>query len=44
VELQALREVGDPELVGLPGELLDHVESVRDRLDDVVALLAADHR
>ena len=43
VQLQALRELGDAELVGLAGELLEHVERVRDGLDDVVGFLAPDH-
>src|SRR5207245_6122865 len=41
VELEALGVLGHPELVGLAEELLQHVERVRDRLDDVVGFLAS---
>ena len=40
VQLEPLRQLGDPELVGLAAELLEHVERVRYRLDDVVGFLA----
>src|SRR5262249_17805507 len=43
VELQPLRELGDPELLGLPAELLEDVQAVGARLNDVIGFLSADH-
>jgi len=43
VELQAFREIGDAELFRLAGELLEHVQRVRDGLDDVVRFLSPHH-
>jgi len=43
VQLQALREVGDAELLRLAGELLEDVQRVRHGLDDVVRLLSPHH-
>src|SRR4030095_16837428 len=43
VELEPLGQLGHPQLVGVLEELLEDVERVRYRLDDVVGLLAS-HR
>ena len=44
VELQALGELRHPELLGLAAELLEDVQAVGDRLDDVVGFLAPHDR
>ena len=43
VELQALGELRHPELLGLAAELLEDVQAVGNRLDDVVRFLAPHH-
>ena len=40
VQFQPLAQLGDTELIVFAGELLEHVERVGDRLDDVVGFLA----
>src|SRR5881396_556664 len=40
VEPEPLRQLGHAELLGLARELLEHIQRVRHRLDDVVGLLA----
>ena len=43
VQLEALGKFGDAEFVDLAEKLFEHVESVRNRLDDVVGFVAPDH-
>src|SRR5262245_4839537 len=43
VQLEALGQLGDAQLVGVLEELLEHVERVRHRLDDVIGFLPS-HR
>jgi hypothetical protein len=43
VQLEPFGKFGYAKLVDLAEKLLEHVERMRDRLDDVVGFIAADH-